>query len=481
MNIRNRKNKMKVFSITFGITIILIVILLNLLVGIAESRFSLKLDMTGSKVFSLSEETEEFLSNLEEEFTIYVLSDEMTYKNGLRTGIINEILLQYKRTSNSNIELTYVDTYKNPGILSKYQDENIKENQLIIEGENGYKVISMSELFGTETSPVNFKEQIVDLTAEKAITSALARLSADTLKKVYLVTGHGETYSDSIVKTMESGAYELGSISLMGEEIPADADLIIICSPRVDFSFEEITHLDQYLQKFGNMILLYGSETLDLPNLDKYLEEWGVKFEKNIIIDPTRYIGSILQLSPSITDIEINKNIKGFDDRYLLTPGARNINILWDSKNKRETSPALITSDKAYAKSYDNETGLISTIEQREEDVKGSANIGVLVQNYDLINKEVQVGRALFLSSPSMLNDSLINTPNLLNNYYFSDAVAYMSGAKDSISIQSKSMRDNALVTADIGNLTLFIIIVIIPSLSILLFGILRFRHRRRL
>lgn len=470
MNIRNRKNKIRAFSLSFTIIIILIVIVLNLLVGVAEDRFSLRLDMTRNKVFSLTDRTIEFLSNLEDDFTIYVLSDELTFENGLRTGIINEILLNYKAIAKSNINLKYVDIYTNPGILSKYQNQNIEENQIIIEGKNGYKVISMSELFGD----VNSK-------AEQEITSALSRLSVDKLEKVYLIQGHGEEYSDSFTKIIESGAYEYDKLSMLNQDIPKDTDLIIISTPRVDFSSEEINRLDEYLNNFGNMILFYGSEASELPNLDGYLEEWGVKFENNIIIDPARYIGNILQISPHITDTEINENFKDLDDRYLLTPGARNIKVLWESKNKREVSPILITSNMAYAKSYDNETGLISTMEQEEGDAKGVANVGVLVQNYDLIDKKVQIGRTLFLSSPSMINDSLINTPNLLNNYYLTDVIANLVGAEETIVVPSKDMSDNALITADIGNTTLFFIIVLIPSILILLVGILRFRYRRRL
>lgn len=481
MNINNRKNKLRFFSVTFVIAIILIVIILNLLVEIAEERFSLKLDMTGKKVFSLSDETREFLFELDEEFTIFILSDEITYKNGLRTGIVSELLLQYKNMANGKIKLVFLDIYRNPSILAKYQNEDLQENQLIVESKNGYKVITMSELFSTEISSVDYKEQISELMAERAITSTLVSLSTDTLKRVYLVTGHGEKYSYSLVKIIESGSYELDNISLLNQSIPEDADLVIISSPRVDFSLEEIERLDDFLQSFGSIILLYGSETTSLPNLDSYLKEWGVEFEKNIIIDPKSYIGNILQTTPLVTDIDINKNIIGFKDRYIVTPGARNINVLWESKNKREVSPVLVTSDESFLKSYDNESGLISTINQVEGDKKGSANIGVLVQNFDLIDKEVQIGRLLFLSSPSMLNDSLMNTPNLLNNYYFSDVLSYMSGAKQPIYIQSKSMRDNALTTANVGNLTLFLLVIVLPSFSILVLGALRFRYRRGL
>jgi ABC-2 type transport system permease protein len=482
MKFNNKKTMIKAFSLAFTVTVILIVLVFNILVGAAEKRFSLKLDMTGGKVFTLTEETKSFLSGLKEDFTINVLSDEVTYKQGVRTGIVNEILLRYKKAAGHRIKLQYIDTYTNPGILTKYQNENIEENGLIIEGGPGHKVISMAELFGTKTNDTTFKEQIVDCRAEQVITSALVKLSSDTLPKVYIVEGHGETYYDSMIKLIESGSYEISRLSLFKQDIPLDADLIIISSPKVDFSSQELSRLDDYLGKFGNMIMLYGSESPDLPNLDGYLEEWGVNFEKNIILDPIRYVGNVVQISPLMRDLEINKNFKDIQDRFLLTPGARGISILWESHNKREVNPVLVTSKKAYAKSYENESGLISSIEEKEGDEKGSANVGVLVQNYDMVDKKVQIGRVLFLSSPTMLSDSLLNTSNLLNSYYFMNTLSYMTGGtQDFVSVPSKSMKDNVLNTVKIGNLVLFGVVVILPSALILLFGILRCRFRRKL
>lgn len=482
MKFSNKKTMIKAFSLTFTVTVIVIVLVFNMLVGAAEKRFSLKLDMTRGKIFTLAEETKSFLSNLKEDFTISVLSDEVTYKQGVRTGIINEILLGYKKAAGSRIKLQYIDTYTNPGILTKYQNETIEENDLIIEGSRGHKVVPMSELFGTKTNKTTFKDEIMDCRAEQVITSALAKLLAETLPKVYLVEGHEETYYEGMVRLIESGSYELSRLSLFTQDIPKDADLIIISSPKVDFSSQELRRLDEYLGKYGNMIMLYGSESPDLPNLDGYLKEWGVNFEKNIILDPIRYIGNIVQISPLMRDLEINKNFSHIQDRFLLTPGARAINILWESHNKREVNPVLVTSEKAYAKSYENESGLISSIEEEEGDKKGSANVGVLVQNYDMVDKKVEVGRILFLSSPAMLSDSLLNTSNLLNNYYFMNTLSYMTGeTQDFVLVPSKSMKDNALNTLKIGNVALFGMMVILPSAAILLFGILRCRFRRKL
>jgi len=481
MKLLGKKTAYKAYSLTFTVVIIAIVIVLNVLAGIAEERFSLKLDMTSGNIFELTEETKTFLSGMKEHFTITVLSDEVTYSEGLRTGVINEILLRYKSSAGGKINLQYVDTYINPNFLAKYKDGTIEENGLIIEGSRGYRIITMSELFGTEAVGM-IGNQVVECRAEQVITPILMKLSAETQAKVYLIEGHGETYYEGMTKLIESGSYELSRLSLLRQEIPEDADLVVISSPKVDFSPQELKRLDDYLRKFGNMIMQYGAESPDLPNLDRYLEEWGVQFEKNIIIDPVRYVGNVVQVSPFLNDLEINENSRRFQDRFLITPGARAINILWDALNKREVEPVLVTSNMAYAKSYDNESGKISSINQEEGDKNGPLNVGVLVNNFDMVDKEIQIGRVLFLSAPEMLSDSLLNTSNLLNSHYFMDILSYMTGeAQNYVSIPSRSMKDNVLNTVGIGNAVLFGTVVILPSFVILLLGILRWRSRRKL
>ncbi len=469
-------------SAAFTAVVIAAVLVLNLLAGAAEKRFSLTLDMTGDSLYALSDETKEFLSNMTEDFTITVLGDEVKFSQGVRTGVINEILKRYRSASGGRIALQYVDTYTNPGILSKYPDETIEENGLLIEGGEGHRTVSMSELFGTQTSQATLKAQITDCRAEQVLTSALLKLSAGTQPEVYLVEGHGETYYDGMVSRIQSGSCRLSRLSLLTEEIPQTAALLIISAPKADFSAEELQQLDAYLRSFGNLILLYGSDSPDLPNLDRYLTEWGVRFEKNIIVDPARYVGNAVQISPMLTKAQINENCAALSDRFLLTPGARAIEVLWESQGKRETEPVLITGDQAYAKSYAGDSGLISTVDKEPGDQAGVMNTGVLARSYDVSGTDLSVGSILFLSSPSMFSDSLMDTANLLNDYYFSNALSYMTGgAADFVTIPARNMKDGALNTVGAGNGLLFFAVVVLPSGAVLLFGLWRWLSRRKL
>lgn len=479
---RGVKTAHAAWSLAFTAVIIAVAVAANLLVGAAEQRFSLTLDMTGDELYALSDDTLQLLSSMEENVTISVLADEVKYRQGIRTGVIDEILKRYQSASGGHIRLQYVNAYTNPGMMAKYENERIEENGLIVESGGGHRVIAMSELFGTQTSEVTLTAQITDCRAEQVLTSALLKLSAKTQPHIYLIEGHGETYYDKMVAEMEAGSYFLSRFSLMSGGVPEDADLLILSAPQSDFSKSELTSLDNYLKNSGNLILLYGSDSPALANLDSYLAEWGVRFEQNIISDPSRYVGSPVQISPLLAEEKLNEKCLQFTDRVLLTPGARSISITGGSGGTRELVPVLFSGRKSYAKSYANESGVISTVEKEKGDEEGPMNVGVLATSAASSDGRIKTGSVLFLSSPAMFSDSLLETSNLLNDYYFQNTISYMTGGTTNfVSIPSRNMKDNALNAAGTGNGVLFFAVVLLPSAAVLLLGILRWRSRRKL
>jgi hypothetical protein len=470
------------YSAALSAVVIAIVVVLNMLVEFAEKHFALTLDITAGKVYELTDATKSLLASFEdEEFAITVLADETAFSQGIRTGLVNEILLRYRAESNGRIKLSYADIYVNPGIIEQYENETLEENCLIIEGSKGHRSVNISELFISDKNMVSLKDEIAESRVEQVITNSLYRLHEGRGIKIYMLTGHGETYYDSTLTAMNDEAYETENLSMTLRDVPDDASLIVISSPRTDFSRQDLSRLDDYLAAFGNVVLLYGSASPVLPNLDEYLEKWGVRYDRSIIIDPKRYIGNGAQVAPLPMDFEMNRPILGFADRYILLPGARPIDVLWENRGNRQTNRFLITSEESYSKSYDNKSGLISTVEKEPKDRNGAFNVGVISRLYDVAEGRVRVGAMLFLPSPEMLDDSLTSSPNLLNGYYFKNILSYMTGSYDAIYIPSKSMRGSVLNAVGVSNIQMFFIVVLAPSSLILTAGILRLLYRRKL
>ncbi|MFR2156473.1 MAG: Gldg family protein [Evtepia gabavorous] len=81
----------------------------------------------------------------------------------------------------------------------------------------------------------------MNFAGESALTSAIDYVIRDTLPKLYTLTGHGESaLSASFQSAVEKQNMELEELSLLtAEEVPEDADCLLICGPESDLSQEE--------------------------------------------------------------------------------------------------------------------------------------------------------------------------------------------------------------------------------------------------
>ena len=95
---------------------------------------------------------------------------------------------------------------------------------------------------------------------EGAITSAIDYVISDELPKVYTLEGHGESELSSEFQTqLEKENVELESFSLLNtDEVPEDADALLIYAPQSDISEEEAELLESYLADGGKVLAIAG-------------------------------------------------------------------------------------------------------------------------------------------------------------------------------------------------------------------------------
>ena len=120
---KNRK-KLKYGSLATGITIIFVavVVLVNVVVSQLVDRYpNLKLDLTTNNIYEISDETMDYIKNLNQKVEIGVSVEESSMDGNQNYKMIKEMLDKYKGYSDQ-IEVEYFDTTKDPDILNKYQE-----------------------------------------------------------------------------------------------------------------------------------------------------------------------------------------------------------------------------------------------------------------------------------------------------------------------------------------------------------------------
>ena len=142
--LKNRK-KLKYGGLATAITVIFVavVVLVNVVVTQIGKRYpDFKLDLTTANLYAISDETLDYIRNMDKDVDIAISSDEATFTSDKNNKMIAETLSKYQGYSD-RISVTYFDTTKDPDVLSKYQElygGSIQSNEIIITSGSRIKV-----------------------------------------------------------------------------------------------------------------------------------------------------------------------------------------------------------------------------------------------------------------------------------------------------------------------------------------------------
>ena len=74
MKINKKKFKYGGYAIIMSVIVVGAIILLNVLTGVVDNKFALSVDMTASRMFSLTAETKNLLTELQKDIYVYTIS-----------------------------------------------------------------------------------------------------------------------------------------------------------------------------------------------------------------------------------------------------------------------------------------------------------------------------------------------------------------------------------------------------------------------
>lgn len=276
-------------STVITLTFLAMIILIYVISIVLNNKYSLSIDMTSKKIFEISQESKDYLNNLNNNITIRVLLPEKDFLDHPyypeQYNQVNHILKMCKKYGKS-ISLIYDDIIKNPKIADKY-DSNISQYSVIIETNNKYRVLDIDNLF--EISQGYGSMDLKSSKAEQAVISSIMAITSSEQINIGFLSGHQEVSLPGLKKLLTDNFYQVSDINLLTSEISQDMSLIVVAAPEKDFSEDEIKKLDKYLNnngKFGKNLLYFAGLSQDnLTNLDSFLNNWDFNIEKAIVYD----------------------------------------------------------------------------------------------------------------------------------------------------------------------------------------------------
>ena len=382
---------------------------------------------------------------------------------------------------NSNISLEYKDPDKEPGMLSEY--DGLTSGSVLVRTEKRYRVVTSSDLFPTKMDQSTY-QYIYYTDVNGALASALSAVNADEMPVVAFDTGHSEMLDMSSYKDLLSdNNFDTVDFNLLTEEIPEDAQIIVLGVPSTDLTSEEVEKLNTYLNDTSSsvdrsvLIVSYPGQG-ELPTLNSYLGEWGMSVTPSEVLegDSKSYIQSPDMIIATVSD---ELDLDGESSYgYIVSPQTNPIEILWEGRNSVSTYPLLTTSSSAYL--YDITTG------EEQTDTAGTYNLAAagvkMIKGEDgsYFNANVIV-----VGSAYLFNSMFTSSSTYSNGQYIADLSRYATGTTgSSTAIYSTPTQtityDITMSGAQIIFLGLVVFAVLIP-LAFLITGIVVFFRRRHL
>lgn len=464
-SVSSKKIARGVFNSAFVLIGIAVVVVVNILAS--ELPDSVKnIDVTGQKLYTLTEDTYTLLDSLEDDVTLYVLETEDSADD-----ILVKTLERYEDAS-GHISVEYIDPAVSPNFYTTYTDTPPSTGSIIAVCKDQSKVIDFSDIYEYTVDYSTYTQSISAYDGEGQITSAISYVTSGDVQKVYTITGHGETdLGNSFAQALEKLNLSVESLTLLTEdEVPEDAAAIIINGPTSDFSADDAQKVSDYLAAGGKALITSSYEAVgDMTNFNSVLSEYGIDLKQGIVMEADAYhcYQYPFYLLPDVDYADQTADVEG----YVMIIYAQAAAFDEEAAETLTWTPLLESSDSAYLKT-DLEN--MTTYEKESGDEEGTFTIGANVVNSETGADITVIGSVMAFNDQV---DSYVSGQNLA---LFKGIVSGYSDSEVSVSIDAKEYSyDSLSINQAIIFLSAGLLIVVIPVVLIIVGILIWFRRRK--
>ncbi len=405
-------------------------------------------DVTSNQRHSLSNTTQDFVSQLTEPVTIQVF---ISPNHDYRQSIVN-LLNRYQSLSNQ-LTIHYIDPDFSPDLVRLH---NIQQQ--------GEIVFSKGER----------QQHTFDL-SEQSITNAIMAVTREQDKWLVFIEGHGERRPDHQANfnlslwadQLKQKGFKLKSINLVTHpHIPQNTAAVIIASPQTNWLEGEIAIIQRYLDDDGN--LLWLTEPDQPESLNALAEYLGLEMIPGTITDPnTAFLGIADPLNALVTDYAQHP-ISQAVSSVTLFPQATAMSVL-SAVDKWHYDALLTTPDNVWSDRNPSQQATYSD----DGDMMGPLNLAYVLSSKTSAQQRIAViGDGDFLSNSFLGNASNSELGIALMDWLAQDDAL--------IHIPVKHTTDNQLNLSNTASLFIGLgFFVVLPAL-LLLVGLGLWWYRRR-
>jgi ABC-type uncharacterized transport system involved in gliding motility auxiliary subunit len=469
---RRRSTQASTNAIVSTIAVLVILGLINLLAVRSAQRF----DLTESRIFTLSPESQQVLREMQQGVKVWVFSSDRNPQD--------VTLLENYQRKTPKFSFEYVDPEANPGLAQAFGIKNAGDNRdVFIEQPTSKR----RQFLQSISSQVRL--------SENRVTNGILQITSDRRSKAYFLQGHGEksltegegAISNS-VKALEDKNFTSEPLNLaqLGK-VPPDASAVLVIGPTRTLPEGEVKALQDYSNQGGN--LLIAIDPTVNAGLDAFLNTWGVKLDDRTAINaPEQQLTNAGPAVVVVTQYGAHPITKDFGNGISFFPIARPIDLT--TTPGVQATPLLLTDPKSWAE---------SNIKQQPLKLDGGDRPGPLAIGAALERTVTPTPSPAPTASPSPTAPPPTaskparmvvfgNSTFIVNGFFnqqlngdvFLNSVAWVSQDQfQPLSIRPKEVKNRRIVlTNEQGMLIGFLALAIVPLFGVVTAGVVWWQRR---
>jgi hypothetical protein len=294
-SLRSKRFKYGSAATAMTVVVIVAVLLINAIFSKLASRFLWYTDLTSERMYTLSDAAVEAISGIDKDVTILFCDDPDNLMSNTTQRYVYETALGLEK-ANKYVHVETVNIWRNPSAVNYYKTNsksNIYSTSIIVTSGTEFRVYTLRSMyvFNTEedTEPWSYN-------GEKKLCAGILAVTRAEAPICCITYSHGEPFvteadaskNSEILELLTDAGYKLQFIDLTNEEIPEDCRLLFVYDPKDDFLVndgisdkDEIEKIDRFLDGTNAMMVFMNPSSPVLPNLEEYLEEWGIVFDRS--------------------------------------------------------------------------------------------------------------------------------------------------------------------------------------------------------
>lgn len=291
----SRKFKYGSLSIAMTCVIIAAIMLLNGVFKLLADKYLWYTDLTRDEIYTLSDVAVDAVSGIDKDVHVLFCDDPDNLEADYYSKMVYKTALGLAE-KNDYIHVDHVNIWREPSAVNKFKNnskDSIFASDIIIYSGTEFRVYRLKSMF-------TFNDSSSDTpwaySGEKKMVSGILAVTQAESPIACITVNHGEPFvaqsdleeNQYIISLLEDGGYQVQLIDLAHQEIPEDCRLILVYDPKDDFlaadgvsNISEIEKLDRFLDGTNALMVFVNPTTPVLPNLEEYLEEWGIKFNRH--------------------------------------------------------------------------------------------------------------------------------------------------------------------------------------------------------